>query len=237
MVQVSKEGNQLKVVTNGLVDYFDLKNIQTVSPLIFNGYFVVINFYSDVNNDFERDSLSINLSLVDNQVGWTLTPSGLTQAVTDISGWKTESETPTSEYTETIVNISSAEILAMGTTPIELLPAAGVGMYYDIDKFIFEYTHVNDAYVFPTALFMKIEESSCGNFISITNSLIEETNNSILISFNRVNGLSPGGDWPINYKLYDNGGYNLTTNDSTNPTLGDGTLRVKIYHKTITFGA
>jgi hypothetical protein len=38
-----------------------------------------------------------------------------------------------SDYTETIVNISSAQILAMGTTPIELLPAPGVGKYYEFD--------------------------------------------------------------------------------------------------------
>jgi len=34
-----------------------------------------------------------------------------------------------------------------------------------------------------------------------------------------------------------NSGLYLSTDTSENPTTGNGTLRVKIYHKTITFGA
>lgn len=37
-------------------------------------------------------------------------------------------------------------ILGMGTTPIELLPTAGVGKYYEIEKVILEYTHVTTPY-------------------------------------------------------------------------------------------
>jgi hypothetical protein len=47
---------------------------------------------------------------------------------------------PLYQYAE--VYISSAQILKMGSNPIELLPAPGVDKYYDFDCIILEYTKV-----------------------------------------------------------------------------------------------
>lgn len=152
-------------------------------------------------------------------------------------------ELSSSEYTETIVNISSAQILAMGTTPIELLPAAGVGMYYDIDKIVLEYTNVS-AYTLANPI--TIYQSNGKYIADISSGLITglgypsfNNNRSVCVINTSANYLTDSDAGKS--LLFDLDSLNdsivLTTRSSTNPTLGNGTLRVKIYHKTITFGA
>jgi len=140
-----------------------------------------------------------------------------------------------SEYTETIVNISSAQILAMGTTPIELLPAPGAGMYYDVDRVVLENIAVTTGYTVGTS-YLSISNST-QNIAYTASSLIGD-------AVDRVSVTKCADYWNdsvegINYGQFIllNGNITLSTYDATDPTLGDGTLRVKIYHKTITFGA
>jgi hypothetical protein len=144
-------------------------------------------------------------------------------------------------YTETIVDISSAQILAMGTTPIELLPAAGVGMYYDIDKIIIE-SEGTDNYVFDAGSYLQIYG---GEYNSYTRSQILKP-----LDYDGKAVAFPKRDMSTylsqeNYGMVGVGGisevlqitYYSDSGITPNPTLGNGTLRVKIYHKTITFGA
>jgi hypothetical protein len=134
-------------------------------------------------------------------------------------------------YTETIVDISSAQILAMGTTPIELLNTPGVGKYEEIQKIIIEYSGGTE-YATSTAL----------SFLGFPFPLVEGI---IIKSFNIVSVLYPSVNAAVNiigeYVSAPVTGLNealyLTTNDGIDPTLGTGTLRVKIYHNPITFGA
>lgn len=141
---------------------------------------------------------------------------------------------PTS-YTETIVNISSAQILAMGSSPVELLPAPGAGKYYDIDKVILEYTHVTTAYSATD----EYVDFNYGNlpFCSLTSLIGISSNNAQIVNslVNNYDSITVGGlvviNTPINQSVI------FGTLSGNDPTLGDGTLRVKIYHKTITFGA
>jgi len=135
-----------------------------------------------------------------------------------------------SDYTETIVNISSAQILTMGTTPIELLPAAGVGNYYDVEKIVIEFSSGAVQYTTGTITDLTYVSSS-GNIINTSVDLIQATDNIVFMSTIPTYVLNQS------YYVSKNESYSLTTNDSTNPTLGNGTLRVKIYHKTIIFGA
>jgi hypothetical protein len=142
-----------------------------------------------------------------------------------------------SQYTETIVNIPSAQILAMGTTPIELLPAAGVGKYYDIEKVILEYTNVTTAYSLAID-YLQIEYNN-NTYANLNKSIITQSDNALDII---KNGQENDGTSEVNFTYGNSGMLNQNVrlkvyNSSTNPTLGDGTLRVKIYHKTITFGA
>ena len=139
-----------------------------------------------------------------------------------------------SDYTETIVNISSAQILAMGTSPIELLPAAGVGNYYDIDKIVIEYNHNTTAYTSPDLAINS--GGSLWGFVYSQFVLLAGAEDSVTkvvspMDYNATDFIT------ASYNQTLNKGFEITTYDASNPTLGDGTLRVKIYHKTVTFGA
>lgn len=126
------------------------------------------------------------------------------------------------------VDITSAQILAMGSTPIELLPAPGAGKYYDIEEIILEYTYGTTAYGnLPQPM------PSMGNFYSeIVVGFLTNTNNDAVII--RDFGRESIG-------VYQNNIINqsLTLGDfnASNPTLGDGTLRAIITYTTKTFGA
>lgn len=156
---------------------------------------------------------------------------GIDEIATDIetvfTAVSTLQDNPSTGYTETIVNISSAQILAMGTTPIELLPAAGANSYYDIDKVILEYTHVTTAYDDSLISYVILRNGS--QYTSSVNSgfISNASNKGQRLSFI---GLE------VDY-ISLNSNLTLGTDNDLNPTLGNGTIRVKIYHKTITFGA
>lgn len=135
-----------------------------------------------------------------------------------------------SGYTETIVNISSAQILAMGTSPIELLPAAGVGKYYDIEKILIEFSAASVDYTFDI-----------GDYLVVLGYGVFDAKpfeaGSIDFSFD-PNGkeISPVGIAVGQINLI-NTAITLSVSSGIDPTLGDGTMRAKISYKTITFGA
>ena len=136
-----------------------------------------------------------------------------------------------SDYTEAIVNISSAQILSLGSSPVELLPAAGINNYYEIEKVILEYTHVSTAYNFGFPLFVY---SNQGEYAAFTG-LIQNAQNKFvkLTAFNTTYGSTYNAitnSNSLNEKV------TLNTWNNNNPSLGDGTIRVKIYYKVITFG-
>jgi hypothetical protein len=145
-----------------------------------------------------------------------------------LSGLK--SELKASQYTETIVNITSAQILAMGTNPIELLPAAGVNSYYDIDKIIMEFSIGTTPYVFAALDTLRVFGYGVFDADIITSAPFD-------FSFNpngkeiSPNDIATGQFSFINFPI------TLSTVSGVNPTLGNGKLRVKIYHKKITFEA
>jgi hypothetical protein len=153
---------------------------------------------------------------------------GIDEIADDISNIITVVNAIPESPTTAIVNISSAQILAMGTTPVELLPAPGVGKYYDIEKVILEYNYNSVGYSnAPQPM------PSMGNFYQeISVSFLSSASNDVVI----INdfGRDPQGIYEryiINQKL-ELGDYN-----GANPTLGDGTLRVIITYTVRTFGA
>jgi hypothetical protein len=152
-----------------------------------------------------------------------------------------------SAYTETIVDISSAQILAIGTTPIALLPAPGVGKYYDIENVTFEYSVGATPYsITSQSVIVSAYASSSINIASISQSILGSQNQ---VGFGAINPnvdvvnigagefitIPKGTVIALNSAVELKGLTNLGVANS--PTLGDGTLRVKIYHNTITFGA
>jgi len=133
--------------------------------------------------------------------------------------------------TTEVVNISSAQILAMGTTPIELLPAAGANKYYDIEKVILEYTFNTTAYTGDLILgvgspvFMYLEQGSLNsgaNWVSVMNpmsSALDLTNEVAFAYTSQTNSILQLERW------------------SGSIADGDGTLRVIITYTLRTFGA
>lgn len=130
------------------------------------------------------------------------------------------------------VDITSAQILAMGTTPIELLPAPGAGKYYDVEKIVLEYTHVTTAYTTTsTQLYL-----TQGNDMCYFPTLITNTSNDQYVIGRELN-VFDGGVFSSVYKPIVNESLKLWNYDGDNPTLGNGTLRATITYTTRTFGA
>lgn len=135
------------------------------------------------------------------------------------------------QYTE--VDISSAEILAMGTTPVELLPAPGVGEYYDIDKIIFEYNHNTSAYtVISELLISGLGLNGFDSYIWIAQSILSQGANVVTVINPNVHEGSSGSALGGNFVGTDS----VEFTSLNNPTDGDGTLKVKIWYRIMTFG-
>ena len=138
-------------------------------------------------------------------------------------------------YTYAEVAVSSADILAFGGfTPKTLLTTPAANQYYDISKVIIEFTEGNTTYTFG-GTHLRLEYSDIGFFIDpilITGGY----DAAIVLDFNsrasetfEVNGLK----LPI-YPNYSS--LILDTVFGSSPTLGDGTMLVKIWYKVKTFG-
>jgi hypothetical protein len=143
-----------------------------------------------------------------------------------------------SDYTETIVNISSAQILAMGTTPIELLPSPGAGKYYDINKVVIEYTHVSTPYTFSAddSIGLWFYDGATYGDYSYLNLPPNNVNYVWDTSISGTNWNAVSELQMVKGQVL-NSAFELGMFNGTDPTLGNGTMRVKIYSKTITFGA
>lgn len=132
-------------------------------------------------------------------------------------------------YTTEVVEISSAQILAIASTPIELLPAAGEGKYYDVEKVILEFTEGASAYTgdaiigvgSPLMFYLEAGSFNGASFISImtpTTSALDEVNG---VTFAYTTGLNQ----PVNLERW-----------SGAIADGNGTLRVTINYRLVTFG-
>lgn len=122
-----------------------------------------------------------------------------------------------------IVEISSAEILTIGTTPITLLPAPGAGKYYDIESIIEEFT------------FGTIQYSLAGDTLEITNGGFIWQNTSVILAEENVAAILVRTDNKDIVKM--NQAVFISTTGGDDPTLGDGTLRIILKYKLKTFGA
>lgn len=137
-------------------------------------------------------------------------------------------------FTYTEVAISNAELLAIGSTPQEILPAPGANKYYDYFG-ILEYTYVSSNFAaFNDALGI-IGASSYGgsyigkNILTDTQSSITRFNSSETAALERTTET-------VKWHMYLNEAINLTTLGATDPAGGDGTILVKIWYKIKTFG-
>ena len=122
----------------------------------------------------------------------------------------------------TAVTITSAQTLSIGSIPVQVLPAPGTNKYYDI-KVYFEYVFNTTAY------------SSTGTLVLADNTTKRVTNqfdiNGQLTSRVFVSDMNFQNQFTtLNSQI------EFTTSDGSDPTLGDGSFKVKIYYNIIDFG-
>jgi hypothetical protein len=122
----------------------------------------------------------------------------------------------------TAVTITSAQTLSIGSIPVQVLPAPGTNKYYDI-KAYFEYVFNTTAY------------SSTGTLVLADNTTKRVTNqfdiNGQLTSRVFVSDMNFQNQFTTLNSQID-----FTTSDGSDPTLGDGSFKVKIYYNIIDFG-
>jgi hypothetical protein len=117
------------------------------------------------------------------------------------------------------VSVTSSELLTLNSLPIEILPAPGVDKYYDF-KVYFEYYFGTLAYVSNPIYLV----DDTGKYIT-ANFDLQAPSDSVLIS----NMVSFSNFSPINSSL------TLFT-PTTDPTSGDGDLKIKIWYNVVDFG-
>jgi len=117
------------------------------------------------------------------------------------------------------VTVSSAQTLTLFSSPVEILPAPGANKYYDF-KVYFEYTYNSSPYTSNTIYLVDNTSKR------VTKEFyIEGSDNAILVSnMDTQQNLST-----VNSNL------SLTTTVS-DPTVGDGSLKIKIYYNIVNFG-
>jgi hypothetical protein len=149
-------------------------------------------------------------------------------------------------------NVASG-ILAMGTTSIKILDGVAVGEYLDIQKMLIEFTPGTIAYDMggaSTHIFATLQPFAVASGI---NTYLETTADggngkgfAKMTAFN--NRDIAANQWGINLMGhaaeglvdYNDGAeafpFELTTDDNLDPTLGNGSFKVKLWYNVITHG-
>lgn len=142
-----------------------------------------------------------------------------------------------SEYTYTEVSVSSAQILNMGTSPIELLATPGASKYYEYHGIV-EYSLAT-----ITSGNMEIligDTTRYGGTVLNGYEFQNLAGTNAIFKFGqdggtyvRTTGLAE--TTPVNPQLL-NAAIEMTTYDSSDPSVCTGTLLIKIWYKIKTFG-
>lgn len=140
------------------------------------------------------------------------------------------------DYTELVINLTNTTAIKnIGTSPIEILPAPGVGKYYEFEGFV-EYNYVSTDYDFGDVVGILGETSYAGSYI-IPSTIL--WTNSKVIQFSSktpiyvdsiVTDTVASAGFNLNEKIV------LTTYNGNDATLGDATLKIKLKYKIVTAG-
>lgn len=141
-------------------------------------------------------------------------------------------------FTSIVIDLTDVDVNVLrniGTTPIEILPAPGVGKYYEFEGVV-EYTHVSAEYNFNDVVGILGITTYAGIYI-IPSTALWTTNKVIQFSSKSpsyVDGLITDTVLSIGSNL--NEQIVLTTYNANNATLGDAKLKIKLKYKVLTFG-
>lgn len=150
------------------------------------------------------------------QGGSILQPGAMAQVI----GQDTSVIVQILEPMASVTSIASADILQIGTTPFEIIANAAAGYAWEFELFI-KSKFVTTAYTLATASYLYLVDQSANILLQMPTDLLTVGASQIY----RVQLYSP--------MLAGKGVY-LTTDDASNPTLGDGTWEVlvkKVGHK------
>jgi len=184
----------------------------------------------------------------------SITPTGTTEVYTQTDGVNGKftlgdvktyiDANTTSEWTEVIVDISPTGttysdgrpfvangILGVGFTPIEILPQPGVNKYYVYKEIIIEYTYGTIQYSLSEPLILGEFSIFPGLIQGVVNRVAIMQSSSFFHTF-----LYAGEYYGMAEPKILNNAFNLSTFDYNNPTLGDGSLKLKIKYRIDTFG-
>ena len=146
---------------------------------------------------------------------------------------KTVYNTSFQNYIE--VPVTSAQILAMGVTPIDLLPVLGADEYYEV-KVILEFDYGTAVYVSPDKI--TVELNGLSTCLLKAQFITQAANQAAILDDFLVNSPNAGlGTVDHAFFTPTAGSLKLYTVDGTDPTLGDGTMLAKIWYTVHTFGA
>lgn len=137
-----------------------------------------------------------------------------------------------SSYAE--VEISSAQILSMGSNPIDLLPPLSAGQYYDA-KVILEFSPGNQLYNLDNDFpLVDLNKAYAG---VIRNSLIRSASNAVAVITDLIISTPDTISGAVVRSIMLNeGSLTLRTYNETDPVDGNGTLLAKIWYNIRTFG-
>jgi hypothetical protein len=117
------------------------------------------------------------------------------------------------------VTITSGEILTLFSSPVEILPSPGTNKYYDF-KVYFEYTYNSSTYTSNTIFLIDNSNKRVSKEF-----YIEGSDNVILVS----NMDTQSNLTTVNSNL-------LLSTTVSDPTSGDGDLKIKIWYNIVDFG-
>ena len=132
------------------------------------------------------------------------------------------------DYTE--VDLTSPQILSLASTPVQILATAGTGSYYDIEKVAIQYDAGTASYAVNGSEFISMMSSGSSAVFSCPDTLITESVDSIALR-----SQSDVGDYNYVSESYNLSMLTSTQSVGTDPTTGNGTLKVKVWYYNRTF--
>lgn len=196
----------------------DNKQIQIVTHGNLNATVRVFPFgTSQVDIDAQTGMIAELISIPVGEAGSSYQPQTFTFQFLNGVTYVTK-QIGSSDVVETEVSFTKEQIRAMGTTPLELLPAPGVGKYNDVSGVTVEYKHVGVVYTAATASFIDIKLGSIVFNEILISQLTDSASSYVFLT-------------PLTTPTPLNTALTATTDDGTNLTAGTGTLKFIISYK------
>jgi hypothetical protein len=157
------------------------------------------------------------------------------EANTDITSLQNQiNSLEADSFTYAEIAVSNAELLAIGSTPKQILAAPGANKYYDYFG-VLEYTYIGGNFpAFDDALGIIGASSYGGSYIG--KSILTDTQSNITRFNSSETAALERTTETVKWHMYLNEAINLTTLGATDPVGGGGTILVKIWYKVKTFG-